>query len=233
METLMVLDGLRLGNESLTSAIDGAMHEAVAAIAGCGVSPLVRIAANEGWMVKIPLLNTVDDAKSLVRSAKFPPAGQRGFGSPFAMEKFGGVTQTEYLQQANDSLLTIVQVETRDALQNVDEIAKVPGIDVLFCGPFDLGNNLGHPILDGVMHDELKEAIARIQRAAKENNKASGIYATSGDQARQYADQGFQMVSVATDATSLPAHLQDSLKTAKGSYVHSAMNIAKGALRSH
>ena len=67
----------------------------------------------------VPLLNTVDDAKSLVRSAKFPPAGQRGFGSPFAMEKFGGVTQTEYLQQANDSLLTIVQVETRDALQNV------------------------------------------------------------------------------------------------------------------
>lgn len=67
----------------------------------------------------VPLLNTADDARSLVKSAKFPPAGQRGFGSPFAMEKFGGVTQTEYLQQANDSLLTIVQVETQDALRNV------------------------------------------------------------------------------------------------------------------
>ncbi|KAL9030788.1 MAG: hypothetical protein Q9196_001111 [Gyalolechia fulgens] len=246
---------------------DGAMHEAVAAIAGCGVSPLVRIAANESWMVKraldaggeesyvptclravyrypnrplflahgiiVPLLNTVDDAQSLVKSAKFPPAGQRGFGSPFAMEKFGGVTQTEYLQQANDSLLTIVQVETRDALQNVEEIAKVPGIDVLFCGPFDLGNNLGHPILDGNMHDELKEAIAKIQRVAKENNKASGIYAVSGEQARQYADQGFQMVSVATDATSLPAYLNSALAAAKGSYVHSALTMAKGALRSH
>ncbi|KAL8718151.1 MAG: hypothetical protein Q9225_004686 [Loekoesia sp. 1 TL-2023] len=98
---------------------DGAMHEAVAAIAGCGVSPLVRIAANEGWMVKRALDSGVDDARSLVKSAKFPPAGQRGFGSPFAMERFGDVTQTEYLQQANDSLLTIVQVETRDALQNV------------------------------------------------------------------------------------------------------------------
>ena len=125
------------------------MHEAVAAIAGCGVSPIVRIAANEGWMVKskialrlqheeqanaacksgaldsgahgiiVPLLYTADDAKKLVNSAKFPPKGQRGFGSPFPMEKFGGQTTAEYLQQANDALLTIVQIETKEALQNV------------------------------------------------------------------------------------------------------------------
>ena len=71
----------------------------------------------------------------------------------------------------------------------------MPGIDVLFVGPFDLGNNIGHPILDGVMHDELKEAIAKILQAAKDNGKGSGIYCTSGDQARECADQGFQMVS--------------------------------------
>ena len=78
----------------------------------------------------------------------------------------------------------------------MDAIAKVPGIDVLFVGPFDLGNNLGHPILDGVMHDELKEAIAKVQQAAKENKKSTGIYSTSGDQAREFADQGFNMVRV-------------------------------------
>ena len=63
-------------------------------------------------------------------------------------------------------------------------------------GPFDLGNNIGHSIVDGTMHDELKKAIAKIQRAAKENEKSSGIYATSGDQAREFADQGFNMVSL-------------------------------------
>ncbi|KAL8730248.1 MAG: hypothetical protein Q9181_004732 [Wetmoreana brouardii] len=147
------------------------------------------------------------------------------------MDRFGGVTQTEYLQQANDSLLTIVQIETRDALQNVEDIAKVPGVDVLFCGPYDLGNNIGHPILDGTMHDELKEAVAKIQRVAKENRKSSGIYATSGGQAQQYADQGFQMVSVATDAASLPASMQSALTTAEGSYAHSALKLAKEALR--
>lgn len=76
----------------------------------------------------------------------------------------------------------------------IDEIAKVPGIDVLFIGPFDLGNNIGHPILDGIMQPELKEAIAKIMRAAKENKKSTGIYATSGEQARSFADQGFNMV---------------------------------------
>ena len=71
----------------------------------------------------------------------------------------------------------------------------MPGIDVLFVGPFDLGNNIGHSILDGTMHDELKEAVAKILEVAKENKKNSGIYSTSGEQARQFADQGFQMVT--------------------------------------
>ena len=66
--------------------------------------------------------------------------GRRGFGSPLAMERFKPVpTMTEYLQQANGSLLTMVQIETKEALDDVDEIAAVEGIDVLFIGPFDLG----------------------------------------------------------------------------------------------
>ena len=66
---------------------------------------------------------------------------------------------------------------------------------MLFVGPFDLGNNIGHPIVDGTMHGELKDAIAKVLRAAKDNEKSSGIYCTSGDQAREFADQGFNMVS--------------------------------------
>jgi len=62
-------------------------------------------------------------------------------------------------------------------------------------GPFDLGNNIGHPILDGTMHDELKDAILRIHKAAEANGKRTGIYCTSGEQGREYADKGFNMVS--------------------------------------
>ena len=77
---------------------------------------MLKIAAHG---IIVPLLQTADDAKKLVQSAKFPPLGNRGFGSPFSMEKFGGISQTEYLKQSNESLLTIVQIETQEALKNV------------------------------------------------------------------------------------------------------------------
>jgi 4-hydroxy-2-oxoheptanedioate aldolase len=127
------------------------MHDSIHAIASCGVSPVVRIPANEGWMVKraldagahgivVPLLYTVEDATKLVQTAKFPPVGQRGFGSPFSMGSFdvkGKLTGYEYMTNANDNLLTIVQIETKEAFENVEAIAAVPGIDVLFVGPWE------------------------------------------------------------------------------------------------
>ncbi|KAL9638187.1 MAG: hypothetical protein Q9164_001722 [Protoblastenia rupestris] len=146
------------------------------------------------------------------------------------MEKFGGPSMTEYLEQANESLVTIVQIETKEALDNVDAIAQVPGIDCLFVGPFDLGNNIGHSITDGMMHDELKEAIARIKRVANDNKKSSGIYSTTGDQAREFADQGFNMISAVTDMVALPTVMTTALQSAKGSYAHSAYTYGKGAV---
>jgi 4-hydroxy-2-oxoheptanedioate aldolase len=207
---------------------DAAMHEAVPAIAACGVSPIVRIPDNQGFMVKraldtgahgilVPLLYTPEDAKNLVRSAKFPPQGNRGFGSPFPQERFHpSLGAGDYLQQANDAILTMVQIETKEALDNVDAIAAVPGIDVLFVGPFDLGNNIGHPIIDGKMHDDLHAAIAKVLKAANGAGKKAGIFCTSGEQSKGYADDGFHMISVATDMHILPAGVMDSLNKAKG-----------------
>ncbi|KEY65184.1 hypothetical protein S7711_08292 [Stachybotrys chartarum IBT 7711] len=206
----------------------GAMHDAVPAIAALGVSPIVRLPDMQAYMVKraldsgahgilVPLLRTAEEARQLVQAAKFPPWGRRGFGSPIAMERFNPVpTFTDYLQQANDALLTMVQIETREALDAVDEIAAVDGIDVLFIGPFDLGNNIGHPILNGVVDHELKDAIAKISAAAKKAGKKSGIFSTGGDQAKVFADQGFDMISVATDYTALEFVMKQELSAARG-----------------
>jgi 2-keto-3-deoxy-L-rhamnonate aldolase RhmA len=76
----------------------------------------------------------------------------------------------------------------------VDAIANVEGIDVLLVGPYDLGNNLHHPITTGEPDEELKAAIEKIRKAAVAAGKRAGIYCISGDQARRYADQGFHMV---------------------------------------
>ena len=186
----------------------------------------------------MPLLRTVQQAKDLVISAKFPPQGQRGFGSPFAPSRFDPApTMTEYLQQANDSLLTMVQIETREALDVVEDIAAVPGIDVLFIGPFDLGtrapcydaacpcrrsnnalsgNNIGHPILNGVMDPELDAAIAKILAAARGAGKKCGIFCGDGVQSKMYADQGFDMISAGTDVITLAEAMGASISIAKG-----------------
>lgn len=151
-------------------------------------------------------------------SAKFPPLGTRGFGSPFPHERFNpALGATDYLKQANESILTIVQIETKEALENVNAIAAVPGIDVLFVGPFDLGNNIGHPILDGTMHENLKAAIAKVLRAANSAGKKAGIFCTSGEQGKIWADKGFHMMSVATDIYVLAGGVMTALATAKSS----------------
>ena len=131
-----------------------------------------------------------------------------------------------------------------DSDAQVEQIANVPGIDVLFVGPWDLGNNLGFPV-KGDFAPELKEAIAKVQKVAEAAGKKSGIYCPNGDFGRKFADEGFQMVSccsalsphfadrpqisVAGDMTVLPAGMTDQLSKAKGSWTHSATQATKGA----
>lgn len=133
------------------------------------------------------------------------------------MERFNPIpTMTEYLQKANESLVTMVQIETQEALDVVEEIAAVPGVDVLFVGPYDLGNNIGYPILDGVLKPELEQAIDRILEATHKAGKKAGFFASSAQQAKEYGDKGFDMVSAALDATLLQSSIAISLATARG-----------------
>ena len=119
-----------------------------------------------------------------------------------------------------------MQIETAEALANVDAIAAIDGVDVLLIGPFDLGNNIGHPIID-TMDKELKEAIAKIHAAAGKAGKRTGIYCTSGEQAREYADAGFHMISCVTDAAVLGQASAEAFKAAQGGVMHSAYKGVK------
>ncbi|KAF1840726.1 Phosphoenolpyruvate/pyruvate domain-containing protein [Cucurbitaria berberidis CBS 394.84] len=217
---------------------DSQMHEAITAIAKEGVSPLVRIAANEAWMVKraldagahgvvVPLIYTVEDAKRLVSSAKFPPEGHRGFGSPFPLQCFNDEPVAYYLQNANSTILTIVQIETASALEHVREIAAIPGVDCLLIGPFDLGNNIGRPVL-GEMHQELKDAIEQIKDAAHAEGKKVGIYCGNGEQARGYAERGFDLISILTDQMGITTAFVQSLAVSSGKAEGSEDKSAKG-----
>lgn len=89
-----------------------------------------------------------------------------------------------------DSKIVAYRLNSRQ----VEEIAQVPGIDVLFVGPWDLGNNIGRPVLTAEFHPDLEVAIERIRKAATDNGKKAGIYCPSGEFAKKYIDQGFNMV---------------------------------------
>ena len=215
---------------------DDNMHEAVAAIAACGVSPIVRVAEAQHWMIKraldagahgiiVPLINSVEDAKNVVKYSKFPPTGNRGLGSPLSMEKFvvgrtGDVQELsmpDYYRDANSSLVVIVQIETKGALDSVAEIAAVDGVDVLFVGPSDLGNSIGHPmVLNNMKHEpELDEACEKVNKAAHDAGKASGMYTGSGDAGKDWNQKGYNMISVATDVAMIKQYTAAHIATAE------------------
>lgn len=174
----------------------------------------------------VPLLETVEDAKNVVKYSKFPPKGNRGLGSALSMEKFisgktGDVTEvpmSDYFRDSNSSTLVIVQIETASALKQVKEIAGVEGVDVLLIGPNDLGNSIGHPmILNGGKHaPELTEAIGTIHKAAQDAGKKSAIYMASGEDAKQYADMGFNMINCANDIAILKKYVSQHAGIANG-----------------
>ena len=172
--------------------------------------------------ILVPLLETPEHVTAVVAAAKFPPLGTRGFGSPFSPAVFDAkLSNSEYLQQANNSLLTIIQIETLSALQNIDTIARIPGVDVLFVGPFDLGNAIGRPVTinsagQAEFHPELHAAIEKVLEAAFEAGKKTGIYTYSGAQAGKVAKLGFDMVNVSADMVALTSHLGGELAKAKG-----------------
>ncbi|KAJ5992190.1 hypothetical protein N7451_007914 [Penicillium sp. IBT 35674x] len=202
---------------------DAAMHEAIPAITSYGSSPIVRVPDFQSWMIKraldagahgvlAPLVRTVEDAKAFVEAGRFPPQGRRGFGSPFPMDRFGpNVTATQYLKEANENILLSVQIETQEALEAVDEIAAIDGLDLLFVGPFDLGNNIGYPV-EGAFAPQLEQAIQKILASAHAAGKKAGIFCSSGAQAKKYVDIGYDFVNVITDVGALSSSLSNEME---------------------
>ncbi|MCC6804193.1 MAG: hypothetical protein IT319_15030 [Anaerolineae bacterium] len=120
-----------------------------------GITPIVRIPSHErGYIlpalemgaggIQVTMCNTADDARRLVDEAKFAPIGQRGFSNATRAANYGAVPIHQYAELANRETLLILQIETREALDNIDAIAAVPGIDMLFFGPGDLSQSLGY-----------------------------------------------------------------------------------------
>lgn len=123
--------------------------------------------------ILVPMVNSAEQAREIVRYAKYTPLGTRGISTTRAHTGYGVSDLNAYLAAANRRVNVCVQIETREAVAHVDEIAAVPGIDSLFIGPNDLAADYGLP--GQVTSDQMQEAVARVSDAAARVGKSAGI----------------------------------------------------------
>merc|ERR1711995_244394 len=140
-----------------------------------------------------PMVNTYEEALNIVQFSKYPPNGVRGAAFGFAHDNYKNESPLSYINTANSNLINIIQIESKQALQNVEEIAAIDGVDCLWVGHFDLTNFLGIP---GQFSSSIYlDAIKRIVEAGKKNNKSLGIMINNKDELEMYTKLGFNMIA--------------------------------------
>lgn len=147
--------------------------------------------------VMCPRVNDIDEARMVVSGVRYPPEGSRGVAKMIRASGFG-VNFAEYSSNANDNLLGIVQIETIAVLDQLEHIAALDGIDVLFIGPADLSMSLG--IFGQFDHPLFKDALKATVDAAQQAGKATGILIFNPDDYQTYYDMGIRMIACGADA---------------------------------
>lgn len=184
------------------------VHQLMAMRASAAV-PLVRVPWNDLVVIKrildcgayglmIPWVNTREECQAAVRACKYPPDGVRGMAGSIRAAGYGRWAQ-DYKKVANDEILVIIQIETRDAVKNVEAILAVPGVDVAFIGPVDLSTSYGYA--GDFSQPEVQEAIAQIEAAAKRHKVELGTISANWEQAKGLYDRGYRMVTLCSDVT--------------------------------
>lgn len=178
----------------------------VSMLGSTGPTPLVRVGDVDQYLVKqaldagahgvlLPLVSSADQATAAVSFAKYPPEGVRGAAAAAASRY--GTELASYLRTANAETIVGVQIETKGALDHLDEIASVEGVDLLFVGPQDLTLSLG--LLDDRRNPAVREAMRRVVSVCEAHDKIPGTLVIDADEKRSAVDLGFRFISLASD----------------------------------
>ena len=187
-------------------ASDETVENMIRAMRGTQVVPIVRVAANDAALIKkaldrgahgvlVPLVSSPDDVRAAVAASHYPPRGIRGVAGTRASRY--GLDLEAYFREWSQQVLVAVQVETRQALEQVEAIARVPGLDLLFVGPNDLSAALG--VFRQFDSPEFNRALDRVVAAARRAGVAAGYMAVNAEDALARIRQGFQFISLASD----------------------------------
>lgn len=169
-------------------------------------APVVRPPWNDTVVIKrlldigfynflVPFIESADEARSAVAATRYPPQGVRGVSVGHRSNRYGMVK--DYFQAVNDNIAVIVQIESRKAVDAIDEICAVDGVDCLFIGPSDLAAGFGH--LGNPLHPEVQDAMKKVLASAEAHGKPVGILAPVEADARRYLEMGATLIAVGSD----------------------------------
>jgi 2-keto-3-deoxy-L-rhamnonate aldolase RhmA len=191
----------------------------ILATRGLKAMPFTRVPVNEPWMAKrvldigslgviFPFTSTRELAEQAVKSCKYPPQGIRGFGAAMAASRWG-MSGSDYAKFANENVLVVVIIEQKQAIDNIEQIASVPGVDVLFIGVNDLSFSLG---VGGKTNDPIvEEAVNKVLAAGKKYNIPVGYPAGTPVEINKRIAQGFRFFQASSDLGMMAAAARDLL----------------------
>lgn len=195
---------------------------AVTAAGAYGASALVRVETPDRLRigrvldagaagVMLPRVNSAQQVQEALAHLRYPPYGDRGVATYNRSVRWG--MDREALDRANQEITTIVQIETREALAEVDQIAAVEGVDVLFVGPLDLSYAVGHPL--DFSAEEFTAALESVRTAARRHGVAAGILSPTPEAAVQRREEGFTFLAVGSDSTLLAGAAASAMQQIK------------------
>ncbi|KQV22619.1 2-keto-3-deoxy-L-rhamnonate aldolase [Pseudomonas sp. Root329] len=215
-------DWLLIDGEHAPNDLRGMLGQ-LQAVAPYPSHPIIRPVIGDTALIKqvldigvqtllVPMVESADQARELVRAIHYPPHGVRGVGSALARaSRWNSIPG--YLDKADEQMCLLVQIENSEGLANLDSIAAVDGVDGVFIGPADLSASMGHRGNPGHpdVQAAIEDAIARIQKAGK----AAGILSADQNLAKRYIELGAAFVAVGVDTTVLMRGLQTLAATFK------------------
>lgn len=188
------------------SALDFQTTQRLIQAADSRTACIVRVPSpHEAWFKKcldmgpsgvmIPQVNSVEQAKAVIKACKYPPLGQRSVG--MARAHGYGMAFEEYVARANDETAIVIQIEHIDAVDQIEGIAKLDGIDALLIGPYDLSASLGKT---GKFDDpQFRDAISRVEQCARAEGLPLGIFGANVAAVEDYVKSGYRLIAVGLD----------------------------------
>ena len=218
----------KMGWDSVTIDMQHGQNDystAIAMVQGLSNSntvPMTRVPWNEpGIIMKMldlgvqgiiaPMINTKEDCEKFVSYCYYPPIGQRSFGPMRAQVVYG----SDYYQHANDNIVSLAMIETKQAVENLDAILSVPNLTGIYIGPADMSSSYGLPPKFDVREDPVFSNIKMIAKKAKEKGKIAGIHNGSVKYMKEMMDYGFQFTTLLSDFRMMTSHAESLLKELK------------------